>query len=138
MKDAIKKIIYSNDNSFEDAINVINEEFQRLKEQRDAAIKRVKEYNKDEEIQKLENKIAEKDKEIESLCKRSLMIMTNKERDARKAFIHKHYELHNNGEFKGNGSTYIYTLTGTGLGTDITIKCPICGEEENITDIDSW
>ena len=37
-----------------------------------------------------------------------------------------------------NGSKYLYELTGTGIGTAITIKCPVCGEEKNITDYDCW
>lgn len=33
---------------------------------------------------------------------------------------------------------YLYELTGTGIGTAITIKCPVCGEEKDITDYDCW
>lgn len=28
--------------------------------------------------------------------------------------------------------------TGTGIGTLLKVKCPICGEEEDITDLDTW
>lgn len=37
-----------------------------------------------------------------------------------------------------NGSRFIYDLQGTGIGTVVKIKCPICGAEEDITDIESW
>lgn len=37
-----------------------------------------------------------------------------------------------------NGSRFIYDLQGTGIGTIVKIKCPICGKEEDITDLDSW
>jgi len=39
---------------------------------------------------------------------------------------------------RASGNTYIYTLTGTGIGACIKVKCPVCGEEEDITDISSW
>lgn len=37
-----------------------------------------------------------------------------------------------------NPSNFIYDLTGTGIGTVIKIKCPVCGEEQDITDYDCW
>ena len=33
------------------------------------------------------------------------------------------------------GNTYIYEITGTSIGEIIKIKCPICGEELDITEI---
>ena len=35
------------------------------------------------------------------------------------------------------GGRLSYQFTPTGLGTAITVKCA-CGEEENLTDYDSW
>ena len=35
-------------------------------------------------------------------------------------------------------SRFIYDLQGTGIGTVVKIKCPICGAEEDMTDIESW
>ena len=89
-------------------------------------------YNKDEEIQKYKA-------EIQELHSRSLLLMSDKEAKAERDFRSKHYEqcawpL----KSKSAGSTYIYELTGTGLGTCIKITCPICGQSEDITDIDSW
>ena len=65
--------------------------------------------------------------------------MSDKEIEAERNFRYRHYEkcalpLNN----KSAGNTYIYELTGTGLGTCIKITCPICGQSEDITDIDSW
>lgn len=37
-----------------------------------------------------------------------------------------------------NGSTFLFGFTGTGIGEAITIKCPICGKEENVTDYNDW
>ena len=60
----------------------------------------------------------------------------NKDEEIRKAvekaFKDSHYESCK------NGGKYLYELTGTGIGTAITIKCPVCGEEKNITDYDCW
>ena len=33
---------------------------------------------------------------------------------------------------------FTYIFTPTGLGTGKSIKCNLCGEEENITDYDCW
>ena len=35
------------------------------------------------------------------------------------------------------GGRWTYKLTPTGLGTIIVVQC-ICGEEENVTDFNSW
>lgn len=75
-----------------------------------------------------------RDAEIKDLWDRSLLVMTKKEAEAKRAFTKKHYEMHKPMET----SKYIYTLTGTGVGTVITIKCPICNAEEDITDDESW
>ena len=94
--------------------------------------KKLEEYNKDSEIQKYKA-------EIQELRARSLLLMSDKEAKAERDFRNRHYEkcarsLNN----KSAGNTYIYELTGTGLGTCIKITCPICGQSEDITDIDSW
>ena len=65
--------------------------------------------------------------------------MSDKEAKVARDFRQRHYEqcaLPLNSKSAGN--TYIYELTGTGLGTCIKITCPICGQSEDITDIDSW
>ena len=69
----------------------------------------------------------------------SLLQLSDNEVKAIKDFRDKHYKkcaepLHS----KAAGNTYIYELTGTGLGTCIKITCPICGETEDVTDTDSW
>lgn len=117
--------------SFDDAIEAVKEEYHSMEASRKMAWQRVKDYNKDTEV-------AKRDAEIERLRKNSLLIMSDKETAAYKAFIQKHYELHNGGKFRARGNTYQYELTGTGIGTVIKIKCPICGEQEDITDTDSW
>jgi len=39
---------------------------------------------------------------------------------------------------KAVGNTYIYEITGTGLGPIIKITCPICNKSLDVTDTDSW
>lgn len=89
-------------------------------------------WNKDAEIQKYKDR-------AENISRHSLISLSDKELESEKAFRKKHYEscarpLHS----KAAGNTYIYEITGTGIGTIITVKCPICGESEDITDISSW
>lgn len=85
-------------------------------------------FKKDEEIRKLED-------EKRNITEHSLLIMSDKEREANSNFIHEHYTIHGGGKCL---NTYIYTLSGTGIGTVIKIKCPVCGEEKDITDTSSW
>lgn len=33
---------------------------------------------------------------------------------------------------------YTYKFTPTGIGSCVSITCPYCGEEKDITDVDSW
>ena len=86
---------------------------------------RLQEYNKDEEIQKLEQ-------EIRNLCNRSLLFFSEKEYQEWRKFL-EHHSSH-----CGTQGHCIYDLCGTGIGTVIKLKCPICGEEVDITDYDCW
>lgn len=93
--------------------------------------KKLEEYNKDSEIQKYKA-------EIQELRARSLLLMSNKEVEAERDFRTRHCQCARLLKSKTIGNTYIYELSGTGLGTCIKITCPICGQSEDITDIDSW
>ena len=92
---------------------------------------RLRTFSETEEIRK-------RDEKIDDLYHRSLLLMSEKELHSERAFRTRHYELHNGGKSKTGSNTYIYTISGTGLGPTIQIKCPICGEEEDITDFESW
>lgn len=82
-------------------------------------------WNKDEEIKAARE-------EASSIRKHSLLILTDAELYSLKKFRSKHYHS------CGNGSTYQYELVGTGIGTAIRVRCPKCGEEEDVTDYDSF
>ena len=76
--------------------------------------------------------IKAKEDEIRSIQQRAITVLSPKEYKRDKAFRDRHYQLCK------NGSRFIYDLQGTGIGTVVKIKCPICGAEEDMTDIESW
>ena len=119
--------------AIQDAINAYDD----LLKENEMLQEKLNNFNKDEEIQKAKDL-------VEYTRKHSLLQLSDKEVNREKAFRTKHYEKHIlkiDGEpmpMKINGNTYIYELTGTGLGIIIKITCPICGESEDITDTESW
>lgn len=118
--------------SIEQICEYLKDVYEVLEEQASYYKQQLSEYNKDEEIQKYKA-------EIQELRARSLLLMSDKEAKAERDFRSRHYEQCARPlKTKSAGSTYIYELTGTGLGTCIKITCPICGQSEDITDIDSW
>ena len=117
---------------FDRHVRHIRHIYENQKETIEDLRKRLREYNKDEEIVK-------RDQKIRDLYDHSLLQLSDVELQREEAFREKHYEkCCGNGKYKGRGNTWIYTLTGTGIGTCIEIKCPLCGESEDITDTDSW
>ena len=50
------------------------------------------------------------------------------------AFIHKHHEKGCSKFHKGFSISFV----GTGVGNSYDVKCNNCGEEEDITDLESW
>lgn len=112
---------------FDSAVETVKKQFDSKVRECESLRKKVNEYNQADEI-------AKRDAEIKNLWKRSLLVMSENEAEAKKVFTLKHYEMHK----PMRTDTYIFTLTGTGIGTAIKIKCPICGVEEDITDTESW
>ena len=82
-------------------------------------------YNKDVEIKA-------KDDEIRSIQQRSISVLSPVEYERDKEFRERHYQSCK------NGSHFIYDLQGTGIGTVVKIRCPVCGVEEDITDTSCW
>ena len=87
--------------------------------------KQLEEYNKDKEISK-------RDEKIKDLKEHSLLIMTDAELIAEKAFRAEHYKKCK------NSNCYQYELTGNEIGTCIKIICPKCGKSKDITDVGAW
>ena len=62
---------------------------------------------------------------------------SQKEKDRYEDFTKRH--MHDRATSRANGGKCPYLIpTGTGIGTILHVKCPICGEEEDITDGDVW
>ena len=82
------------------------------------------EVYKDEVIERL-------NKELERYRENSLQVLSDKEISQFREFKHSHY--------KSCGTNDVCVLLSpTGIGTIIKLKCCECGEEVDITDIDSW
>jgi hypothetical protein len=103
--------------AIEDDIDNYRESNRRLRE----------DYNKDDEIVKLK-------KEIEDIRKKSFLTLDDVELKAYKEFSSKHYESC----YKRRRGTTHVEFYGTGLGDVIIVKCPICNETEDITNVDNW
>ena len=108
----------------DDMLKQLKDYIDLLKKDKEAYAKELREYNKDEEIVKLK-------KEIERLYDNSIHICVGNEKEMYNEFKTKHYKS------CGTSNTII-ELTPTGIGTAIKVKCPICGEEVDITDTDCW
>lgn len=65
--------------------------------------------------------------------------LTEKEEELAKAFRDKHKQCRpkHNRMFQ-QYAPFSYTFEPNGIGIAVSIKCPYCGEEKDITDIDSW
>lgn len=109
-------------NNFNDIIKKLKEHNERQEKIIKKLREKIKTFNEQETIQKCYN-------QLESAYAHSLLSLTDKELQSIKTFIDKHHhgECH-------NGNHYIYDIEGTGLGACITVKCPKCGESEDITD----
>ena len=106
-----------------------------LKKQIDLLQKDKEDYKKDyinarDEVYK--DEVVERlSKELERYRNNSLQVLSDKEMSQFREFKHSHY--------KTCGTSDVWVLLSpTGIGTGITLKCPKCGEELDITDINHW
>jgi len=118
-------------NDFSDLIQQVTESYEETKNQLDYWKQKYKEYDRDDNVSSLKE-------QIDDIRSRSLLIFSKKESERDKAFRRAHYDMHECDKNKATGNTYVYTLTGAGIGTIINITCPICGQSKDITDIESW
>ena len=106
-----------------------------LKKQIDLLQKDKEDYRKDhinarDEVYK-DEVIERLNKELERYRNNSLQVLSDKEMSQFKEFKYSHY--------KTCGTSDVWVLLSpTGIGTAIKLKCPKCGGEVDITDIDSW
>lgn len=117
---------------FDTAVEKLKTSYDYMKDRVQDMESTLENWNKDDELQKLRNS-------NEWLHKHSLLTVSDKEMESLRAFRDKHYEMCcGNGKYKSKGNTWIYTISGTGIGHIIKITCPECGQTEDVTDIDSW
>ena len=60
-----------------------------------------------------------------------------KEKEAYEDFERRHMHNRETSKFNSGRAPYLIPI-GTGIGTILHVKCPICGEEEDITDSEAW
>lgn len=114
-----------NMSQYEDVLQRARRLYEELQNENKRLRKQLREHDKDDEIQKLQARCA-------SLSSRCLHTLSGNELHSYQLFRANHYKSCK------NGNTFICTLTGTGIGEGISVKCPVCGVEENITDTESW
>lgn len=109
-------------NDFKDIIKRLEEHNEEQEKTISHLRERVRTFNEQDSLQELRS-------QVNYAYKHSLLPLTDKELQSMNTFIDKHYhgECH-------NGNHFIYDIEGTGLGACIKIKCPKCGESEDITD----
>lgn len=80
-------------------------------------------------------------KEIETLKERLRLsygeFASQKELDAYNDFTKRHMHDRLLSKFNGGRAPYLIP-TATGVGTILKVVCPICGESEDITDMEVW
>lgn len=113
---------------FEDVIMAIIDRINDAKTKKDEAYKQLEEWNKDEEIQKLNNKIESLQDKLWNARRYSFEI-TPEEHEAIEEWKKKHVkEKHNGDAYAGAiGGRYKYIFVPTSIGTVGSIKCS-CGE----------
>ena len=112
----------------EDTLDLLRKQIDLLQKDKESYrkdyINAREEVYKDEVVERL-------NKELERYKKNSLEVLSDKEMLQFKEFKHNHYK-------SCKTSDVCVLLSPIGIGTIIKLKCPKCGEEVNITDIDHW
>ena len=112
----------------EDTLDLLKKQIDLLQKDKESYrkdyINARQEVYKDEVVERL-------NKELERYRKNSLEVLSDKEMLQFKEFKYSHYKT------CGTSDVWIL-LSPTGIGTAIKLKCPKCGEEVDITDINHW
>lgn len=103
----------------------VRQEYYRVKAVNADLRKQLAEWNKDDEIQKANEQAA-------YYRAHSLHELSDKEAKCIAEFRKAHYASCK------NAGAFQFELAGTGIGEAISIKCPVCGAEKNVTDYDNW
>ena len=81
---------------------------------------------KDEEIKRLKE-------ELDFYHRNTLVTLSDNQRENARRFQKEHYE-----NCKTGMVSFKYTITPTGIGYVVEIRCPKCGEILDLTDYDLW
>ena len=112
----------------EDTLDLLRKQIDLLQKDKEAYredyINARQEVYKDEVVKRL-------NKELEYYRKNSLQALSDEEMSQFKEFKYTHYK-------SCRTSDVWVLLSPTGIGTAIRLKCPKCGEELDITDINHW
>lgn len=111
-------------------LEAVGRQYDRLNDENKSLRERIASFNEADEIKKHADA-------VKDIRKRSLLVMTEKEAESEIRFRDEH------AHFRGTKmslfhSTFQYEITGTGIGTILKIRCPQCGQEQDITDYDAW
>ena len=113
--------------SMDELLAKVKHKYNSMRSRFEDCQKKLAEFSVQDEIKRA-NEYAERIRE------HSLFTMSDKEAKAIKEFKADHSSCQSN----KLSTSYEYVLTGTGVGTAISIRCPVCGEEKNVTDYDMW
>lgn len=122
-KDELTTMVHDTIEYYEEANKRIGEVNKKLKEDAEKVVRA--EY--EQRIARLEEKLRLSYGEF----------ATQKEKDAYDDFEQRH--MHERAAMKIQGGKCPYLIpTGTGIGTNLKVVCPICGAIEDITDLEAW
>lgn len=122
-KDELTTMVYNTIEYYEEANKRIGDVNKKLKEDAEKIVRA--EY--EQRIAQLEEKLRLSYGEF----------ATQKEKDAYDDFEKRH--MHERTTMKAQGGKCPYLIpTGTGIGTNLKVVCPICGKSEDITDLEAW
>lgn len=79
-----------------------------------------------------EDVLGEYKRQVEKKLSECFLFFSAKERISYDAFVKRHYKK------CANGGKMTIHLTGTGIGCCYQLECPVCHEQVDITDTESW
>ena len=115
--------------NIQDLLAKVQKQYDALEEENQRLRNELFNYSKEEEVKKAKD-------HAKYIADHALLLMSDDEIAAAAEFKKKHYEkCYPKAKVT---SSWIYRLSGTGIGTVIEITCPYCKESADITDISSW
>ncbi len=111
--------------SFDALLQSMKDKYDRLNKEREELSEALSAYNEEEEIRK-------RDERIRELEERALYIFSENESRDDDEFRKAHWLSCK------NGNSFAYRIAGAGIGSCVTVTCPVCGKSKDITDTSDW